>query len=119
MDTIWIPLLSALFGALIGSGTTIMSIVVQNHFQNKRENTKLAFEAAIQDYKTAAELVKTIKPAYLSPLAAYVCYHSKLIDLALEKRLTKESLNKLDEEMDQLHEAFRRKPKKGDTSKDI
>jgi endoglucanase Acf2 len=111
-NNVWIPLLSAFAGAVIGSLTTIGGLFIQAHFQDKREKMKIAFEAAIEDHKVAIDVAKTnLRPTTVAPLAAYICYHTKMTDLALEKKLTKESLEKLDEEMDQLHEVFEKKDK--------
>jgi len=106
-QSVWIPLLSALAGALIGSITSIATISIQAHFQNKRESTKLAMDVAIQHFKSAISAASTQRGRFeIAPLASYVCYNQKLIELALEKNLTPASIKKLTEEMAQIDSVF-------------
>lgn len=107
---VWIPLLSAFAGALIGSLTTIAAIFIQAHFQNKREHWHSIIEASLHDHKQGLEAAKLSQNRrLLSPLVAYIYYNSKVITLLSKDQLSKESLEKLGKEMDQIHDVFRKK----------
>lgn len=109
---IWVPFLSALLGALIGSLASIISIILQGRFQSKRENRRLAIEAAIQDHKNAIDLAtKTPGRRVIAPLGAFIYYHAKFIELIEADRLNSENLQALDKEMDRIHEVFESHPK--------
>lgn len=102
MDNIYIPLFSALGGALIGSFASIMTIWIQSHYQNKRERNRLAIEAAIEDHKAAVEVSKGHHQANLAPLTAFLHYHFKYLQLLETNKLTEESIKCLNAERDKL-----------------
>lgn len=101
----YIPLFAALGGALVGAAASVVTIVVQAHYQNKRELTKEALAMAIQDWKTRLELVKENGGAML-PLAVFVSYHTKLIRLAVQGQISPEAVRQLSSEQDSLIQAF-------------
>jgi len=47
----WIALLSGLVGVMIGSLTSIVTLLVQNAYQNRRESQRLIFDTAFKDYE--------------------------------------------------------------------
>jgi hypothetical protein len=104
MNSAYIPLLSALAGALIGSGATIATMFVQNHYQTKREMQKLAIEIAIEEYRARVQgKFGEVKPTAGPILLAY---YTKLIDLAQKKQLTKEKMRWLFESQTELTRAY-------------
>ena len=54
--------IAALLGALIGAAASIVTIVIQQRYQNKRELLKIAAEIALQDYKRRLELLDPRRP---------------------------------------------------------
>ena len=102
----YIPLLSALAGALIGAAASVAAIIVQAHFQNKRELTKEAIALALQDWKTRLELVKELGGAAL-PMAAFVHYHTKLIRLAEQGNITPAAIKQLSAEQEEILQALK------------
>jgi len=113
---VWVPLLSALLGAVIGSLASIISIILQGRFQSKRERRRLAIEAAIQDHKSAVDIAtKTPGRRFIAPLSAFIYYHVKLIELIETDRLNDENLQALDKEMERIHAVFERHPKNNKT----
>jgi hypothetical protein len=44
-------LLSGLVGVMIGSLTSIVTLLVQNAYQNRRESQRLVFDTAFKDYE--------------------------------------------------------------------
>ena len=49
---IYIPLISALVGALIGSASSVLVIFIQAHYQAKRELITHGIQIAVQEPKT-------------------------------------------------------------------
>jgi hypothetical protein len=121
MDPVYIPLLSALAGALIGSSATVAAMIIQNHYQTKREMQKLAIEIAIEEYRARVhgkfgEVEPTAGPILLA-------YYTKLIDLAINNDLTKEKMRFLFESQTELarayseaHSEFMEKPNKANST---
>lgn len=101
MDQSIIALASGLIGAFVGAAGSVGTIIVQSHFQNKREKRRMAFDAAIEDHKAACEIaLKTT--AHVAPLTAYLHFHVRYYDLLDCGRLSPESLKELKEERDSL-----------------
>ncbi len=102
MKEVYIPLVSALAGAVIGSLSAIATVYIQGLLQNKRERTRLALEVAMQDQKHMAEHAKGGTIIY--PLSVWVYFHWKLIDLIERNKLTPDSLRKLQESLKEVLE---------------
>ncbi len=91
----WIPLLTGLAGALIGSGTTVLTLWLKEKWSYKREVRKLALEMARSDYEGQTEV---FSGHHVTPLPVLVNYYLKLtdhvernsVDADLFKRLAKE-----------------------------
>ena len=96
-----VPLVSGLIGALIGAGTSIATVIVQAHFQNKRDRTKDAVGLALEDWKTRLAIV-TQKGGTGLPLAVFVQYHTKLMELAEQGQITPEAIRALNKEQEIL-----------------
>lgn len=103
---IFVPLISALIGALIGAAASIGTVVVQAHFQNKRESVTQAVALALEDWKTRLAIV-TQKGGSALPLAVFVQYHTKLINLAEKGQITPEAIRALSDEQERLIKAIR------------
>ena len=104
MDPVYVPLLSALAGALIGSGATVATMLIQNHYQTKREMQKLAIEIAIEEYRARVQgKFGEVQPAAGPILLAY---YTKLIDLASNNKLTKEKMRWLFQSQTELARAY-------------
>ena len=103
---IYVPLISALIGALIGAGASVLTVIVQAHFQNKRELVKEAVALAIEDWKTRLAIV-TQKGGSALPLAVFVQYHTKLIQLAEKGQITPDAIRALNVEQERLINTIR------------
>lgn len=101
----YIPLLAALTGTLIGAAATIIAVIVQTHSQSRRERIKDAVALAVQDWKFRADLINE-RGGKILPLAVFVHYHSRLIELAETRELTPQAIKSLSAEQDQLIEAI-------------
>ena len=95
----YIPLLSGLIGALIGASASIVTIVVQSHFQNKRERLKMAVQTAMDDVKMSMEIaLKSERGTAIPPSIVYLHYHMKLMELLESDKLDSDTLRSLTEE---------------------
>jgi len=103
---IYIPLISALVGALIGAAASVLTVLVQSHFQTKRELVKDAVALALEDWKTRLAVIHQRGGAAL-PLAVFVQYHTKLIQLAEQGQITPGSIRALNDEQEHLIAAIR------------
>ncbi|MDA3807030.1 MAG: hypothetical protein PF440_03865 [Thiomicrorhabdus sp.] len=98
MSQIYIPLIAALAGTIIGSAASIITILIQSKSQEKRDDYKLAIEAAIEDHKAAIELSKQLKKGTILPLTSFIYFHVKYMKLIKKGDLSPESLASLREE---------------------
>ena len=105
MDNVLIPLLSGLVGVIIGSFTSIITIIIQARNENKRALTKNAVELALEDYRISTEHAK-LHGSAVFPLSLYIHYHVRIMEYANKGQLTKENLNKIGLEQDELREVM-------------
>jgi len=105
MENVFIPLISGLVGVIIGSLTSIVTIIIQARNENKRSLTKNAVELALEDYRISAEHAKLHGTA-LFPLSLYIHYHVRIMEYANKGQLTKENLDKIGKEQDELREVM-------------
>jgi predicted nucleic-acid-binding protein len=103
VEQIYVPLLSALIASLIVSATSITTMIVQNHYQARRERTRLAVKAAIEDYKTVVER----GPAGLPPISLYLHLHARLLDALETGKLTPETLRDIHRQQREMQKVFR------------
>ena len=98
---IYVPLISALLGTLVGAAASIVTVLVQAHYQSKRERTKEAIAIALKDWQTRLEIV-TQKGGSALPLSVFIHYHTKLIELAEKGAITPAAIAELHEEQERL-----------------
>lgn len=100
MDPVLVSLLSGLAGAVIGAVASTAGVFITARFESKRHLSKLAYEAALADYKSALE--NGNGPRRIYPLTSYVYFHGKYMQLIGDDKLSKESLEQLRAELDTL-----------------
>ena len=83
-----VALISGLVGALIGSFTSLGTLIVQNRYQNRRESTRLVFDVAYKDY----ELRILHLPENRAAFPVILAYHQAMARLVEEDRLTPEAV---------------------------
>lgn len=102
----YIPLLSGFLGAVIGASASVATIYISSHFENKRQLNKLAYEAAIEDYKLAhAQAARGGAHYRIAPLTAFIHFHVRYSNLVLKNKLTEQTLKDLKDERDALFQA--------------
>ena len=103
MDVVWIPLISALLGAVIGSTASIAGVVVQTRAERRRDRTRLIVEAAIADFQHSTQLAtQSGKYATLYPLVTFFHYHSQVLSLIDQDNLNEETLDEVNRERDKF-----------------
>lgn len=105
MENIFVPLISGFVGVIIGSLTSIVTIIIQARNENKRALTKNAVELALEDYRITIEHAK-LHGTGVFPLSLYIHYHVRIMEYANKGQLTKENLNKIGVEQDELREVM-------------
>jgi hypothetical protein len=96
MNPIYVPLLSALGGAIVGSLTSVATIYFQARINERGERLKQAVQLAIEDHKAAIEVAKTYaQGAMIPPLTAFMHYHMEVLDAMAKESLTSEALHKI------------------------
>ena len=100
----WIPLLTGLAGALIGSGTTVLTLWLKEKWSYKREVRKLALEMARSDYEGQTEVYRD-RPNFVTPLPVLVNYYLKLTDHVEKNSVDAELFKQLAKERHDLGQA--------------
>jgi hypothetical protein len=109
MNEIYLPLISGLVGAIIGSLSSIATIIIQSHFQHKRELTKIATDAAITNFQLLLDHAqKEKKAAEIPPLSLFISYQVEFMKLIDKGKLTPETYKKLSDEFDKYDKFVKR-----------
>ena len=103
MSELWSPFLAALFGAIIGSFTSVFIVVVQTRSERRRDRIRLAVQAAIEDHKRVFEMAEKIgTDNIVQPLSSYIHYHARILDLLEKGHLTVDALRELNKQQHKL-----------------
>lgn len=103
------PLLSALIGALIGAGASVITVWIQATSQAKRERIRLVTEIAMADYKHNIELARAAgKYGPIPPATLYFHYHLELAKLMEQGTITPSGLEKLTKENQKIHQVIQK-----------
>jgi hypothetical protein len=89
----YLPLISALVGTIIGSLSSIGTLLIQSHYQTKREMKKLAIESALKDFTLRMEDKTGELPQH--PMAILVNFYDKLLELVSKNQLTPQRMRGL------------------------
>jgi hypothetical protein len=77
-------LASGLIGALIGALSSWVTLIVQNHYQNRRDRTRLLYETAYKDYE-----LRILKlPGNRDAFPVILDYHQQMMGLIDKGNLT-------------------------------
>jgi hypothetical protein len=105
MDPIYVPLLSALAGAIIGSASSVVTIVFQAKIAERRERIRQAMTLAMEELKLQ---VAHAKPGTaIFPIAIYLHHQIETLKAIEEDNLTPERLRKIAKMDDALIRAIK------------
>lgn len=108
----WVPLLSALAGALIVSATTIVTIVLQSGREERQHLRETAASLALAEYHSHVDLAKAASaagrgPQPLAPIATYFVHQLSLLKAAAKGDLSGEDLVRLQQESREATQALK------------
>src|SRR5262249_38156874 len=82
MNEGYLPLISALIGAVIGSASSIVTMYIQTKVRDRRERLEQASRMAIEAYKGQIEIARlSQRPMAFMPLVSLFAYHWDLVQL--------------------------------------
>ncbi len=91
----YVPLISALVGAVIGSLTSIGTIYIQQRAQNKRDRSNQIINAATKQFELAIEVAKVRGSGEIPPYAVFLHHHYELFKLLEKDELNEEVLKNI------------------------
>lgn len=109
---LWVPIVAALGGVLIGSLAPIVIGVLNAGAETRRERLRLAVQLAIEDHRhlrasaVAAARLSGREPG-VSPIAAVFAYHAAVLEtFQKKKKVTPTELAKLYREAEATYDAM-------------
>ena len=100
-----------LVGAVVGASASLLGLVIQQHYQTKRERTKVAADLGLAEYQRDLDLAKNANGGLVAPLAGYVISYVRLLDeLSTGRPITPEKIKALSIEQTMILAAFPRAP---------
>ncbi len=93
MNPIYVPLLSALAGAIIGSATSIATILIQARLGERRERIRQAAMLALEDVKIRLE--HTPQGSIVWPISLHLYHQLAILNAIEENDLTPERLRRI------------------------
>jgi hypothetical protein len=100
MNPIYVPLLSALAGAIIGSAASIATILIQANVADRRERVRQATALALEDLKFQVE--HAAPGTGIVPISIYLRHHLAVLNAIEENDFTPERFRKIVAETDAL-----------------
>lgn len=97
---------AALLGALIGAAASVVTIIIQQRYQNKRELIKIASDLALADYKRRHEVIAEKGGGKMPPISAFVYYYAQVIEHMAAGTFTPEVIKALSEENERILSAY-------------
>lgn len=112
MDAAVLTLLAGLGGSLLGGSASVLTVLIQSHFQRKRELLKMSSDIALKDYEMLeAAAVRSGRPYDRMPIVLHLQYHAGLLQLIHDGKLNDESYDVLVEKNRALYEQIKRHEK--------
>jgi hypothetical protein len=92
-----------LAGALIGSASSVATIIVQSHYKDKRDRSRQVTDLSLAEHNTHLELLKAGKTdGGVLPISAYAHHNSLMLQALDDGNLTPERIAEIIE----LNEKF-------------
>jgi hypothetical protein len=98
--------IAALLGALIGSSASIVTMIIQQRYQNKRELLKIAADLALQDYKRRFDFLNDSGGGRMPPISAFVHYQMQVLEHMSAGTFNPETIKSLSEEYERILDAY-------------
>lgn len=98
--------IAALIGALFGAGASVVAMLIQQRYQNKREILKIAADLALQDYTHRSQLLIDAGGGRMPPVSAFVHYQMRVLEHRSTGKFNPEAVKALTEEYEQILAAY-------------
>ena len=98
--------IAGLVGGLVGAAASLLGLLIQQHYQTKRERVKVAADLGVAEYQRDLELAKAAGGGFVAPLAAYVIFNVRLLELLAKGPITPAQVKALSEEKKKVLAAF-------------
>lgn len=95
IDPIYIPLLSGFFGALIGAGASIITVIVQARAETRRQRYQITLKYAFDEWDAGRKYVQDGGAIRLMPLSAFLHFHLETAKAIEENDFTPERMEKI------------------------
>lgn len=102
----WVPLLAALAGALIGSATSVATMVIQARRDDARHTRETAVKLALAEHSLHVDLAKGNRGQSILPITAYFAHHLHALNLARKGSLSADDMKALNEGVAKINEAL-------------
>lgn len=107
MDAGYIAALSGLIGAVVGSASSIATMMIQARVRDRRDRAKQLTDMAMAEFKMHLDLATSGKGPRGVPPVAYFLYHNDLVLKAVEGgSYTPEKHREISVLMDQMFEVI-------------
>lgn len=90
----------------MGAGASLLGLVIQQHYQTKRDRVKVASDLALAEYQRDLELAKAAGGGTVAPLAGYLIFNARLLEELSKGPITPEQVKALSEEKSKVLAAF-------------
>jgi hypothetical protein len=108
MEAFFIAIIG-LLGAIIGSLSSIFTIYFQAKIKDRRDKSKLIFNASLEDYKSSLEYAKNVGPGIkviIQPIVTNIHWYSKIFELLEKDNLSLSSIKEVVKENDEFEKYF-------------
>ena len=95
MDAGYVAALSGLVGALIGSASSIATIVIQSKVKDRRDRSKQVTDLSLAEFNTALDLAKTQGGGAILPISVYMHNNHLLLEALESGTLTTDRLEEI------------------------
>jgi len=98
---------AAFLGAIIGAAISLLGLLIQQWFQNKRDRVRIAADLAMKDYQNDLEIAKNTEGGRtVAPVSSYVIYHARILEALSKGKINSEEIKKITKERDDILSAF-------------
>lgn len=98
----YLPLISGLVGALLGSATSVITIVIQGRHEDRRHQREFAVKLALDDRNARMEHASKQGSGEVAPIAVYLNYYLEVQKALATDSLTVARLRELSEQTAEL-----------------
>ena len=107
MDAGYVAALSGLIGALIGSASSVVTMIIQGRMKDKRDRSKQLTDMALAEFKMHLDLATSGNgPSAVAPPSAFL-HHNDLVLKAIETgTYTPEKAREISVQVDEMYDAI-------------